>query len=154
MAQEQTNVSFKRKYRWIIEGDLPGGKLPPYFCKVTARPTLNIDDKKWETIAVTLFEFDLNDATLWKIIETSSILDAMPAVAPPEKLGNFKITLYDGWGFPLEEWIITEAYFCKVVREELDHTSTSCFGVELTICYKNISWKYLYKPKLTMCPNC
>jgi hypothetical protein len=38
------NVVFKRKFRWTFEAEFPYGKIPVSFVKVTARPTLEIEE--------------------------------------------------------------------------------------------------------------
>jgi len=77
----------------------------------------------------------------WKVVEKSfheNLTDA-----PQEMLGTFKLTLYDGWGYAMEEWEISDAYIANLHFMELDHTSSSELEVEMTIQYKNVKYKSL-----------
>lgn len=145
------NVVFKRKFRWTLEGTLPGGELKPLFVKVAARPNLNIEEieqqngtwipgkAEWEAITITVWE-----ATdeFWKVVTPSVHVD--PGEAPEEKLGTFKLTLYDGCGFPLETWELFKGYIASVNFGDLDFSSCELPTIEFTVKYKEV--KYLPNP--------
>ena len=153
-----SDVVFKRKFRWVLEADLPGGKLEPRFVKVAARPNLNIEEveinylgntawipgkSEWQVIHATIWEIEKDDK-FWSVITSVFPMDPPLKVGeypPPEKLGTFKLTLYDGCGNAMEEWELKEAFVEAINFGELDHSSTEELNVELTIKYKPVNYK-------------
>ena len=142
-----TEVTFKRKWRWTLEGELPNGKFKSIFVKVTTRPNLKIEQNEidlngekvfipgkaeWDEISVTSYGGD----TDWDIINQSIILDAKEKPSA-EKLGKFILSLYDGCGCLLEEWHLEEAYFSYIDFEEIDHSCTDDPYVIYTIKFFN-----------------
>lgn len=149
------NVVFKRKFRWTIEANLPGGRLEPTFVKVKRRPNLNIEETEvkteygktwipgkaeWEAITITMWDMtEGGKQNFWPIVMPSMVPDPKEWPAQ-EKLGEFKLVLYDGCGVVIEAWEMSEA-FISAVRFE-DSFPTEPAGVEFTIRYKNVKYKH------------
>ena len=145
-------VTFKRKFRWTLEANLPGGRIEPIFVKVAARPNLNIEEapigpcvvpkSEWEQITITIYGLDGwkddKKEDFWKIIAHGWQPDTQTL-----EQGEFKIVLYDGCGFALEEWELKEAYITAIDFSELDHSSSEQVDIELTIKYKAAIYKNL-----------
>ena len=150
-------IVFKRKFRWTVEGELPGGKLEPLFVKVTARPIIEeteinflsaktwIPGKAagWEAMTITAWELE-NNAKFWSVIQ--SAFDENPVECPPEKYSKFIFKLYDGCGCLMESWEISEAYVSKFNFVELDYSSTELTDVEMVIRYKKVVYNNGLEP--------
>jgi hypothetical protein len=172
-----SELVFKRKFRWTLEGKLPGGDLKPQFVKVGERPRIEetqiepntwITAKhKWQSINVTIWEASWSlcgesPGEFWTIVYPSVFGSVQP------KLGTFKLTLYDSFGVPLEEWELENAYINKVDFAELDHSSSDESVVDIQIHYENSKRKVLFdfsifskipsmgcsQGKKTTCPKC
>jgi len=154
------NVVYKRKFRWTIEGNLPGGRLEPIFVKVAARPCLNIEETEikteygkswipgkaeWETLTVTIWEVAQDDKKIWPVLWPSYIETTGGEYPPQDKLGSFKLVLYDGCGVVMEEWELNDAYISALRFGELDHSSSEYTSIEATIRYKNVKYKSMHE---------
>jgi len=174
------SIVFKRKFRWTVEGETAGGKLEPMFVKMNTRPQVEIEETEinflgnktwvpgkqyWESLNITTWDLDPK-TEFWKVIYASMHADATGEV-PLEKLGKFKLCLYDGCGCLIEWWEINDAYINKVNFIELDHSSCEVVDVELGIKYKSVTYKnalatgeHKYLPgynapsNKATCPNC
>jgi hypothetical protein len=103
------NVVFKRKFRFTLEGTLPGGKLEPFWVRAVTRPTLPNPTEEFHCV---VYEMDTTEnKEFWKLIQ-SSLFENVP-FAPEDKLGTFKLTMYDGCGQVMETRTVSEAYFSK-----------------------------------------
>lgn len=142
-----SELTFKRKFRWTIEGTLPGGELKPVFVKVMKRPTLQVDETnfldpksfipgkgKWDVINITTW--DVNEE--FKKVIISSVFED-PTKTP--LLSTFKIVLYDGCGFGLEEWELEQAYIRKLsylpIEDDIEN-------IEIEISYEQAKYKSFY----------
>lgn len=139
---------FKCKYRWTLEGKLPGGDLMPQFVRVNNRPTLTIQEKeispnvwilgdcegKWNSTNVTILEASKE---FWDAIQPSVCTDN----GEIPKLGTFTIRLYDGAGFELEAWELEDAYLKNLEFEEVDHSSSTLNMVNMEIHYEKAKCK-------------
>jgi hypothetical protein len=163
------NVVFKRKFRWTIEATLPGGKIEPTFVKVNHRPNLNIEETEvkteygttwvpgkaeWEALTITMWDMSETDQkNFWPTALPSMVPD--PAEYPAQdKLGTFKLVLYDGCGVVMEEWELQDAFISAMRFED---TCSPCdpVGVEFTIRYKNVKYTSNCGPNCGKCttPN-
>lgn len=175
---DSCHIVFKRKFRFTIEGDLPGGKLEQTFVKVAARPQIDIEETEinflanktwvprktlWEEMTVTVFEGGTENT--FKTI-MPSVCESGGDYPPQEKLGTFKVKLYDGCGCLLETWELHDAFIPKIRFGELDYSSSEIADFELQIRYKTITYtnsltagKMEYLPnypaaRKVTCPNC
>ena len=163
------NVVYKRKFRWTIEANLPGGKIEQTFVKVNHRPQLNIEETEvktehgttwipgkaeWEALTVTMWDMsEADQKNFWPATMPSMIPD--PVEYPPqEKLGTFKLVLYDGCGVVMEEWELNDA-FISAVRFEDTLCPSDLPGIEFTIRYKNAKYTSNCGPDYGKCttPN-
>lgn len=136
-----SELVFKRKFRWTLEGKLPGGDLKPVFVKVGSFPRIK-ETQIEQSIIVTIWEKSLCEESpgeFWTTVYPSVCLDA----AETPKLGTFKLTLYDGCGVAVEEWELESAYISKIDFAELDHSSSDESVVDMQICYENAKYKSL-----------
>lgn len=144
---------YMRKFRWTIEADLPGGKIEQTFVKVNHRPNLNIEETEiktipgkaeWEALTVTMWDMtEADQKNFWPTALPSMVPD--PTEYPPqEKLGTFKLVLYDGCGVVMEEWELNDA-FISAMRFEDTLSPDEVVGVEFTIRYKNVKYKSMHE---------
>ena len=158
---------FKRKFRWTLEGNIPGGRIEPMFVKVSARPNLEIEEThlngtpiactkpEWEQITFTTFGFDEwtddKKQEFWKVL--SSCWNSETQL-PCNETGEFKIVLYDGCGNAIEEWEFKEAYISGIIFSELDHSPSEPTEFELTIKYKTVIYNAVtnFRPAIAPAP--
>lgn len=149
------SIVFKRKFRWTLEGETNKGKFEPFFVKVQARPTPDIEEteinylssktwvpgkQNWERITVTSFGMD-NSNDFWKTIVDVLHNEVEQGECPPEKYGSYTLKLYDGCGCLIESWVMSEAYISKIAFGELDFSSSEETTVEFDISYKKVVYK-------------
>lgn len=148
-----------RKYRWTLEGKLPGGEFEPIFVKynnsIERHKFLStyeneISPNKWivlnfkEPFNITMFE----SKEFCNTIVGPSICSDTGEIPQSETL---YLTLYDGCGFELEKWQIENAYFKNLTIEEWDETLSED-KINMDIYYEKISYKtnklisYNYNP--------
>lgn len=154
------NVVFKRKFRWTIEANLPGGRLEPTFVKVNHRPNLNIEETEiklgdnatawipgkaeWEALTITMWELtEADKQNFWPVVMPSMIPDPKEWPAQ-DKLGSFKLVLYDGCGVVMEEWELSDAFISAMRFEDTLSPCEPC-GVDFTIRYKNVKYKPMHE---------
>jgi hypothetical protein len=161
-----SEIVFKRKYRWVLSGEFPSGKVEPMFVKVDARPTVKIEEvevnfqdgkcfvpgkAQWDVIVVNIIEAEQEK------------LKAIYDNAESKEAGTIFLHLLDWCGTELEKWELLDAKIANMKFFEWDHSSTSMVDVELNISYENVKYSNncvsstglgcLGKPK-TKCPNC
>jgi len=172
------HIVFKRKFRWVFEGETTKAKFEPLFVKVAARPQLEIEEteinflasktwvpgKQWEKMTVTAWDVkqDFWDTIMPLLVEEGK-------EPTPEQLGTFKLGLYDGCGCLIESWMLEEATISGIRFGELDYSSSETCDIEFDVKYKKVTYKnecgqnlkYLpchlgggYKPNKATCPNC
>lgn len=154
------NVVYKRKFRWTIEATLPGGRIEPTFVRVNHRPNLNVEEieikagsattwipgkTEWEAMTITIFDLpDAEQKGFWVAALPSMVPD--PAEYPAQdKLGTFKLVLYDGCGNAMEEWELVDAFISALRFSDLDPSPEAVNDVEFTIRYKSAKYKQIYK---------
>ena len=159
-----TEVVFKRKFRWTLSGELPGGNLEDTFVKVASRPTLEeeidflsincvIPSLEWQYISVTAYDihninFSIFEPTIPIPIDKSKKYrsiddpfeisysdDLKQILSKEEKTGKFTLSLYDGCNNLLEQWDLKNACVCNM---RYDHEYGYGYDdlLELTIKYK------------------
>lgn len=157
-------VIFKRKFRWTLEIAAPGCGItvPPYFCKVAARPKLNLDNVevhflnaitwipgkgKWEPITVTYH--DVNAGTTNQLLSwINTVYSFMNPVQLPMSErsgydGTASLVLYDGCGTPLERWTLNNVFPESIDFGELDYESNDICTIEMSLRYTNVRYENL-----------
>ena len=151
MNQQET--TYKRKYRWMMSGELPGGELKDMFVKVIARPNLHIEEIQNEDGSILL-----GKATWEEFTRTTSeklnwdvVMPSISTEKPKDRLGKFFIKLYDGCGVLLKEWHLEDAWISKIkqVNESYCYEDS---GLEIRIRYE--SAKYINEPSLPLGTGC
>lgn len=168
---ENTQVVFKRKFRWLMEASLPAGKIKPVFIQMLTRPQIEIEEInylstkwwipgkcKWEQINFTVIEFE---ETNYQTIGSAFVENLPEDEFPKDKLGTFKLSLLDGCGTLMESWELKDAVITTLALSGF--TSHETQSLELTVKYKSIEYKSensfaispttITQPKTT-CPNC
>lgn len=159
------NTVFKRKFRYTLEGTLPGGTLEPTWVKIACRPPHPdvTTGGTSEQCHFTVYEMELS-SDFWKIIQ-NSVHENCP-YAPEDKLGTFVLKMYDGCGQLLETHTLGEAYISSLVWG--DDYSTEYLTFEFDVRYRKIAsvpnTEYKSLPyhmglgftsvSKTKCPNC
>jgi hypothetical protein len=162
------NVIFKRKFRWTFEvEEVCGGKtLPKDFVKLAARPNLSIEEQEinylhaktwipgkgaWETITVTYYDVATNTIKplydwIASVYEFPDPIRLRMGSSRANYAGRARLTLYDGCGNPLEEWVLRDVWPTAVNWGELDFSSSEEVVIELTLRYSDVSYR-------SICPN-
>ena len=169
---------FKRKFRWTLRVDNScGGGVSESFVKVAARPNLSIEETEinflsaktwipgkasWETITVTYYDV-AGEANIGLWSWLAGVYNYMLPVELPmgamrkDYAGQVTLTLYDGCGSGLEQWILQDAWPQAVNFGELDYSSSEECTIEITLRYSSVAYKNLCgsQPKgcCTPCSN-
>lgn len=117
----------KRKFRYTLEGILPGGVMEPVF----VRPYISFNQISAATV-VNLYEYDTNK-NFWDLVQTAYVQEGEN---PESKFSKLIIKRYDGCGFLLETWPLEDAYFNKI--EMWDWESNDYIDFEIHIRHKPI----------------
>lgn len=166
------NTIFKRKFRFTFEvtGVCNGGRIPPSFVKVAARPSLSIEETEvnylnaktwipgkaaWETINVTYIDaIDPQNIQYFKPL--FDWLSSVYAFHKPYELpmGSSRndyaavgiLKMFDGCGSLLETWELNDMWPTSVNFGDLDYASSDEATIDLTLRYSSV----LYTPN---CPG-
>lgn len=154
------NVIIKRKFRWTIEITTPCGYIPPYACKTSARPNIEIDETelhflngvtwlpgkaKWQPIQVTYYDVagDTGFQSVMNWLCTLYEFQNPVMLRQSEKAGwagTALLTMYDGCGTPLEFWLLGSVFPQQVNFGELDYSQGEFCTVELSLRYSDVQY--------------
>lgn len=163
-ALGNANLILKRKFRWTFGVERLGKKsISPSFVKIASRPNLSIEETEinylnaktwipgkasWETITVTYYDV----AT----IENKPLFDWLASVYDfTDDIGLFQgssrrdyaatgiLTMYDGCGYELERWTLSDMWPQSINFGELDYSSSEEATIELTLRYSNVKYQSL-----------
>jgi hypothetical protein len=149
---------FKRKNRWIfsingiIADESPDGinSLPP---SKAARPSLQFKEieaqhlnetvyypgkPEWKPITITLYDMKKNNHPIFKwLLEIYEPDDDELSIYPSTDgfKKEAKLTLFDGCGEKIEEWIFENAWPQNIEFGELEMSSSEVVTCDLTIRY-------------------
>jgi len=163
------NTVFKRKFRWTLEIiDICGnGVVPKDYVKIAARPSLAIEEQEinflhgktwipgkgsWETITVTYYDVaNISDNFplynwLASVYEYSNPVTLRMGSSRRDYAGKGVLTLYDGCGQPLEEWVMRDMWPTAVNWGELDYSNSEEATIELTMRYSEVSYRSICPP--------
>jgi len=159
------NVVFKRKFRWTMEVIGNGCKvyIPPMFVTVAARPHVTFEEvevnflnKKtfwagkptWEPITVTYLDTagGWYNTTTWGILAwLSAVYDFNDPLRRERQstkrwnyIANVKLTMYDGCGKQMEEWILKDAWPAAANFGDVDYSVSDVANIELTLRYSDV----------------
>ena len=178
------NAVFKRKFRWTFEIASNGSCdwfVPPFFCKVAARPNISFEETEvnwqndkmwipgkatWEAITVTYMDvggtLDGNN-NLGIYDWLTSVFDF---TNPNKKFMNSRrenytgtaiLKLLDGCGSIMETWQLSDAWPQAINFGDLDYSSSDIVDIEITLRYSQVSFTSQcpkdWKPKCS-CEAC
>lgn len=167
-------VIFKRKFRWTLEISTPCGFIPKHYVKAAARPKLEIDETeinflnavtwipgkgRWQPITVVYRDVAAQDAvTLYSWINT--VYQGLGSISDTANLkqseksgwnGIARLTLYDGCGTPLEEWLLASCFPTSVDFGDLEYDSSDEVDITLTLRYSEVAYQNLCGPQVVNC---
>lgn len=158
-----SQLIFKRKFRWTFRVDniCQNGFVEEHFVKIAARPNLSIEETEinflnaktwipgkasWETITVTYYDVaTMDNRSLWDWL--ASVYDFTDPVylrmgsMRQEYAGRGTLTMYDGCGTALEQWILNDLWPQAVQFGELDYSSSEEATIELTLRYSSVDYR-------------
>lgn len=155
-------VIIKRKFRWTLEISTPCGYIPPYTCKVAARPNIEIEETelnflnattwlpgkaKWQPITVTYYDV-ANSAMqgLFNWLCTIYEFQNPVTMRMSEKAGWAgvgRLVMYDGCGKPLEYWLMGSMFPTSVNFGDLDYSTGDFATIDLTLRYSEVQYQGL-----------
>ena len=160
-----TNLIFKRKYRWTFEVTWAGQKIGKNFVKLASRPNLTIEETEinylhgkmwipgkasWETITVTYYDVSRAQnngitglyswlASIYNFQDTGSKMMQQTTIQGDGNNGGWAgqglLQMYDGCGVELEQWQLRGVWPSAVNFGDLDYSSSEEVTVELTLRY-------------------
>lgn len=160
-----TNLVFKRKYRWTFELKWGGQATGKNFVKVASRPNLTIEETEinylhgkmwipgkasWETITVTYYDVSRSQsggvtnlyswiASIYNFQDEGSDSMKQTTIQGNGNNGGWAgigtLIMYDGCGTPLEQWVLKGVWPSAVNFGDLDYSSSEEATVELTLRY-------------------
>lgn len=153
------NIIIKRKFRWSLAISTPCGNIPASYCKLAARPNLEVEDvelnflnattwipgkAKWQPISITYIDVanqDMQGLYNWM----ASVYGFQWPVALPqgEKAswnGTALLTMYDGCGSIIESWLLGSVFPTSINFGDLDYSSSDPATIELTLRYSDVQY--------------
>lgn len=159
------DVIHKRKFRFTLEIEFCSslgtpGRVPGCFVKTASRPDITIEETEinylngkifipgkavFEPITVTYYDVsDVNHIELlsWlaSIYDFTDPTCAYMNSKRQDYSGRATLTLFDGCGNPLEEWIYRDMWPTSIKFGDLDMSSSDVCEIELSMRYANISY--------------
>ena len=164
-----TNLVFKRKYRWTFSINSPVGYIPPNFVKLASRPNLTIEETEinylhgkmwipgkgtWETITVTYYDVggpsSADTGKLYSWLNTIYNFQNPTCLSQssrkgngqsnPGYAGNAQLDLHDGCGNVMETWLLGNIWPQAINFGELDYSSSEEVTIELTLRYSEVEF--------------
>lgn len=176
------NIIFKRKFRWTMALRWRDVPVDEYFVKVAARPSLTIEEQpinflhgrmylpgkaEWDTMTITYYDIGTSGqggSGLTSSMETLySWLASVYNFTDPVKLEQSssaagygalgRLTLYDGCGAAMEQWIMKKMFPTAVNFGDLAYDSNEEVTIELTVRFSEVEYKNLC-PGFRITPAC
>lgn len=180
MAQEMgigqlggDNVVFKRKFRWTLELQTCAGDVPKYFVKVSARPSLTIEETEinflnakswipgkgsWETLEVTYYDVAKGQDSVLLLNWLASVYDFTDPInlfqssTKKSYAGRGILTLFDGCGTELEAWTLSNMFPTAVNWGDLDYSSSDICEIVVTMRYSEAKLANRCGAQIQPCP--
>jgi hypothetical protein len=156
------NVIFKRKFRWTLEVEGKGCqfKVPPYFVKVAARPSITFDETEvhflnekmyipgkatWEPLSVTFLDTNQSGSSqllkwLTAVFDFSEPTSKKMSSKKESYVGEVTLTMYDGCGSPMERWTLSDAWPQAINFGDLDYSSSEVADIQVTLRYSQVKY--------------
>lgn len=154
------DIIIKRKFRWTLEITTPCGNVPKHYVKLAARPSLDIDEielnflnattwapgkGKWQPINVTYVDVASQEMVgLYSWIATVYDFTDPFNLRQSEKAGwngTALLTMYDGCGKQIENWLLQSCWPQSVNFGDLDYSSSDEATIELTLRYSDVRYR-------------
>jgi len=175
-----SELVFKRKYRWTFELQSPcGPTIPPHFVKLAARPNFTIEEQEinflhgkmylpgkgtWESITVTYYDVGNGGngisglyswlATVYNFLEPACLSQSSKIGSGPGSggyAGSGTLQLYDGCGSVMEKWTLKQVWPTGVNFGELDYASSEEVTIELTLRYSEVKLQLFCGGQIQSC---
>ncbi len=174
-------IVFKRKFRWtmLIEPRCNKGRIPENFVKLASRPNITIEETEinflngktwipgkgtWETITVTYYDVVKPNGSsieglygwLASVYNFTDPVCLSQGSSRRDYGATATLTLYDGCGKGMEQWIMKDAWPQAVNFGDLDYSSSEEVTVEITLRYSNVEYRPLCGVKVPdpCCTGC
>lgn len=157
---------FKRKFRWRFEVTTTAFKVEPHYVKVASRPNITVEETevhflngityipgkgKYEAINVTYHDVSVREGAgnrnlfnwLASVYQFNNKEDRFQGVNANDYAGEGKLTMYDGAGNPMEEWIFQDLWPTSINFGDLDYQSQDICEIALTLRYSGATYKSL-----------
>lgn len=165
-------IIIKRKFRWTLEISTPCGNIPRHYVKVAARPSLDIEETeinflnsttwipgkaRWQPITVSYIDVPDNEMqglynwinTLYDFTSDATTRDNMSEKAG--WAGSALLTMFDGCGTPLENWLLQSVWPQSINFGDLDYASSEEATIELTLRYSDVRYRAFCGPNPEPC---
>ena len=171
------DVILKRKFRWMFSMETPVGIVPPWWCKVGARPQLDIEElevnflnqatwypgkARWQPLTITFID---NNKTgegglqaLWDLI--ASVYDFQDGINyfQTEKAGwnsNGILTMLDGCGTIMETWTLGSLWPQSINWGDLDYSVSDEATIDVTFRFSEVKHESDCGPSpIGICSGC
>jgi hypothetical protein len=152
------NVIIKRKFRWLMEAELPYGQMAPTVVRVNNRPSFTVETGIFGeqvathgtiTTSFEHFEGSTPDplTPLYTYFQQCYDFSSTALAArPPSPRITLNLTLVDHDGFGLESWKMLNAFPVSINFGELDYSSSDLVTVEVEWRYNKVEYTCLSKP--------
>lgn len=159
--------------------------IPPSYVKVASRPSLDIEETQidylngrtwipgkgsWNTIQVTYYDISVPAGSGFSgagdVLSIFTWIRSVYDYADPVQLNNGArranyaatgvLTLYDGCGGPLEQWILNDMWPQAIEFGDLDMGSSDTCDIMLTLRFSNVRFTNLCgrQPAPPCCTSC
>lgn len=169
------NTVFKRKFRFTfaLSGICGGQSVPDSYVKISSRPKISFDEvelnflhgKKfipgkgtWESITVTYFDVATTDAAslynwLASVYDFTDPTNLYMGNTPSDYAATATLSLWDGCGTLLDQWVYGEVWPQVVDFGEVDYQENDVLNIELTLRYSQVTYTP-FCPKFKITPCC
>lgn len=169
------NVIIKRKFRWTLAISTPCGQVPASYCKMAARPNLQIDETelnflnattwipgkaKWQPITVTYVDVataDMQGLYNWVAAVYGFQWNVdLPQGEKASWNGTALLTMYDGCGKSIEKWLLGSVFPTGADFGDVDYSSSETATIQLTLRYSEVQFQggCGQKPPAYCCRGC
>jgi hypothetical protein len=152
-------IIIKRKFRFTFEISTPCGSIPAAYCKISARPNLEIEETelnflnavtwlpgkaKWQPISVTYLDVATKEmqglynwmATLYNFTDPVKLTQGEKG----DWNGTAQLKLYDGCGATIETWLLNNVFPTGIDFGDLDYTSSDFCTIQLNLRYSDAQY--------------
>jgi len=167
----------KRKFRWLFSMETPLGLVPPWYCKIGARPQLDIEEvevnflnqatwypgkARWQPLTISFIDTNREGPyglqALWDLI--ASVYDFQNGVNyfQTEKQGwdsRGILSMLDGCGTFMETWTLGSLWPQSINWGDLDMASSEEATIDVTFRYSEVFHSSTCGPSpIGVCTGC